>query len=85
LCPVTPCVRTENEYSQFYLTPSLSIESLDKSGAFITGFLEKETGFNIELVIPKSYDELVDNFGLPSRVFHHEQSSYKRRTKDTRW
>jgi phosphonate transport system substrate-binding protein len=53
----------------FYLTPSLSIESLDKSGAFITDFLEKETGFAIKLVIPKSYDELVDNFGLSTPCF----------------
>ncbi len=70
LCLVTPCVFAQKTNTvNFYLTPSLSIESLDKSGAFITGFLEKETGFNIELVIPKSYDELVDNFGLPSPCF----------------
>ncbi len=53
----------------FYLTPSLSIESLNKSGNFIREFLEKETGFPIKLVIPKSYDELVDNFGSSSPCF----------------
>ncbi|MBA4056479.1 MAG: phosphate/phosphite/phosphonate ABC transporter substrate-binding protein, partial [Marivirga sp.] len=41
----------------------------DKSGTFITDFLEKETGFIIKLVIPKSYDELVDNFGLSAPCF----------------
>ena len=53
----------------FYLTPSLSIESLDKSGKYITDFLKNETGFEIKLIIPKSYDELVDNFRLPTPCF----------------
>jgi phosphonate transport system substrate-binding protein len=46
----------------FYLTPSLSSELLDKKGSFIKDFLEKETGLSISLMIPKSYDELVDQF-----------------------
>lgn len=46
----------------FYLTPSLSSELLDRKGSFIKDFLEKETGLSISLMIPKSYDELVDQF-----------------------
>jgi phosphonate transport system substrate-binding protein len=46
----------------FYLTPSLSAELLDKKGSFIKDFLEKETGLSISLMIPNSYDELVEQF-----------------------
>lgn len=53
----------------FYLTPSLSAELLDKKGSFIKDFLEKETGLSISLMIPNSYDELVDQFNSKTPCF----------------
>jgi phosphonate transport system substrate-binding protein len=53
----------------FHLTPSLSAELLDKKGSFIKDFLEKETGLSISLMIPKSYDELVDQFNSKTPCF----------------
>lgn len=53
----------------FYLTPSLSAELLDKKGAAVKDFLEKETGFSIKMIVPESYDELVDNFNSPTPCF----------------
>jgi phosphonate transport system substrate-binding protein len=53
----------------FYLTPSLSAELLDKGGNVIKDFLERETGFSINMTVPKSYDELVDNFNSPTPCF----------------
>jgi phosphonate transport system substrate-binding protein len=47
----------------FYLSASISEELLKTSGAFIKDFLEKESGVTIQLKIPKSYDELIDDFG----------------------
>jgi len=47
----------------FYLTPSISTELLNKNGTFIKEFLEKETGMTIKLIIPASYDAMVDYFG----------------------
>jgi phosphonate transport system substrate-binding protein len=52
----------QNPVIDFYLTPSLSAELLNKNGSFIKEFLEKETGLSIQLKIPDSYDELVDHF-----------------------
>lgn len=57
------------ETINFYLTPSLSAELLDKKGAAIKDFLEKETGFTIKMIVPGSYDELVDNFNSPTPCF----------------
>ena len=57
------------ETINFYLTPSLSAELLDKKGAVIKGFLEKETGYTIKMSIPDSYDELVENFNSPVPSF----------------
>lgn len=53
----------------FYLTPSVSTELLNKKGGFIKDFLEKETGLSITMKVPKSYDELVDNFDTPAPCF----------------
>jgi phosphonate transport system substrate-binding protein len=53
----------------FYLTPSISEELLKSSGAYIKEFLEKETGLTIQLKIPKSYDELIDDFGGQNSCF----------------
>jgi len=52
----------KTETINFYLTPSLSGELLDKKGTFIKDFLEKETGLSIKMIIPASYDALVDHF-----------------------
>jgi phosphonate transport system substrate-binding protein len=53
----------------FYLTPSISEEMLKSSGAYIKEFLEKETGLTIQLKIPKSYDELIDDFAAQNACF----------------
>jgi phosphonate transport system substrate-binding protein len=53
----------------FYLTPSLSAELLDKKGTFIKDFLEKETGLSIKMIIPGSYDALVDHFNSTTPCF----------------
>ncbi|MBL0742678.1 phosphate/phosphite/phosphonate ABC transporter substrate-binding protein [Chryseolinea lacunae] len=53
----------------FYLTPSVSVESMDKSANFIKDFLEKETGLTIKLGVPPSYENLVDKFGNPEPCF----------------
>lgn len=68
-CCLYESLAQSQQVVNFYLTPSLSIESLDKSGKFITDFLEKETGFPIKLIIPESYDALVDNFGSGAPCF----------------
>ncbi len=57
------------ETINFYLTPSLSAELLDKKGTFIKDFLEKETGLSIKMIIPVSYDALVDHFDSPTPCF----------------
>lgn len=59
----------KSETINFYLTPSLSIELLDKKGSFIKDFLEKETGLSIKVMIPASYDELVDQFNSKTPCF----------------
>jgi phosphonate transport system substrate-binding protein len=59
----------KTETINFYLTPSLSGELLDKKGAFIKDFLEKETGLSIKMIIPVSYDALVDHFNSPVPCF----------------
>ena len=46
---------------------------LDKKGTVIKDFLEKETGFDIKMMVPTSYDELVDNFNSPTEFCHDEQ------------
>ncbi|MEJ1242063.1 phosphate/phosphite/phosphonate ABC transporter substrate-binding protein [Chryseolinea sp. T2] len=53
----------------FYLTPSISNQVLEKNGSYIKEFLGKETGVTINLIIPSSYDELVDGFGKPNPCF----------------
>lgn len=58
----TLSIYSQKQVINFYLTPSLSAELLDKKGSYIKGFLEKETGLSIKLEIPASYDELVDQF-----------------------
>jgi phosphonate transport system substrate-binding protein len=65
-----------SEIINFYLTPSLSAELLDKKGSVIKDFLEKETGYTIKMSIPASYDELVENFSstIPSFAMMSSQS-----------
>jgi phosphonate transport system substrate-binding protein len=53
----------------FYLTPSISNQVLEKNGTYIKSFLEKETGVTINLIIPSSYDDMVDGFGKPTPCF----------------
>ena len=57
------------EAINFYLTPSISTELLNKNGAFIKDYLEKETGLEIRMTIPASYDEMVDYFGSSKSCF----------------
>lgn len=62
-----PAQSTESIF--FYLTPSISAESMNKSGTYIKQFLEKETGLTINLVIPATYDDLVGRFGRNESCF----------------
>jgi phosphonate transport system substrate-binding protein len=62
-------VNAQQQSINFYLTPSLSSELLDKKGTFIKDFLEKETGLSINMMIPGSYDELVDQFNSKTPCF----------------
>ncbi len=59
----------QKESINFYLTPSVSIDILNKNGGYVKSFLEKETGLSINLVIPVSYDEMVEHFGSRSECF----------------
>jgi phosphonate transport system substrate-binding protein len=59
----------QKETINFYLTPSISSELLDKKGTFIKEFLEKETGLSIKMTIPKSYEELIEHFGKEKNCF----------------
>src|SRR5688572_33286170 len=65
-----------SETINFYLTPSVSAELLDKKGSIIKEFFEKETGYTIKMSIPTSYDELVENFSstIPSFAMMSSQS-----------
>jgi phosphonate transport system substrate-binding protein len=54
---------------EFYVTPSLSEVILKQKGTYIKEFLERETGLKIELKIPKSYDDMIENFGHQSMCF----------------
>jgi phosphonate transport system substrate-binding protein len=58
-----------SETVDLYLTPSISEKLLKDNGAFIKGYLEKETGLSIQLKIPKSYDAMVDDFGGQKNCF----------------
>ncbi len=53
----------------FYLTPSISNQILEKNGNYIKAFLEKETGVTINLIIPADYDDLVGAFGKANPCF----------------
>lgn len=53
----------------FYLTPSVSTDVIQKNGTYIKEFLEKETGMTINLLIPSNYDEMVDAFGKVNPCF----------------
>ena len=68
----------------FYLTPSISEQLLKTSGSFIKDFLEKETGLLIQLKIPKSYDELIDDFGSRSSACFAFMSSQSYVVANTR-
>ncbi len=53
----------------FCLTPSISTDQIKKNGTYIKDFLQKETGLTIVLVVPKSYDAMVDYFGEDKQYF----------------
>lgn len=59
----------EKQVINFYLTPSISSELLNKNGAYIKDFLENETGLSIKMIIPASYDAMVEQFGLDIPCF----------------
>jgi phosphonate transport system substrate-binding protein len=59
----------QSQAVDLYLTPSVSEQLLKTNGDFIKSFLEKETGISIQLKIPKSYDELIDDFGAQASCF----------------
>lgn len=59
----------QKESINFYLTPSVSTEILNKNGGYVKSFLEKETGLSINMVIPASYDEMVEHFGKNTACF----------------
>jgi phosphonate transport system substrate-binding protein len=65
----TQSVAQQTETVNFYLTPSVSSELLNSKGSVVKDFLEKETGLSIQMKIPKSYDELVNNFGSQAKCF----------------
>jgi phosphonate transport system substrate-binding protein len=67
----------------FYLTPSLAEDLLNSKGAFVKEFLEKETGIIIRMNIPKSYDELIEDFGAQKACFAmmNSQSYIRANTK----
>nr|WP_252737229.1 phosphate/phosphite/phosphonate ABC transporter substrate-binding protein [Reichenbachiella agariperforans] len=47
---------------KIYLTPSRTSELVEKTGATLVSFLEKETGLNFALHVPESYEEMIDAF-----------------------
>lgn len=53
----------------FYLTPSISAQVLEKNGKYIKDFLEKQTGVTVNLIIPPSYDDMVEAFGKTKPCF----------------
>lgn len=59
----------KTETINFYLTPSVSDNLLSKKGLIIKEFLEKETGMSINMIIPDSYDEMIDHFGAQEYCF----------------
>ena len=59
----------QNSSIDFYLTPSVSESILQKNGAVIRDFLQKETGLTIRFTIPASYDAMVENFASASPCF----------------
>lgn len=69
LACVSVAVQGVAQQIDFYLTPSVSIDVIQKNGSYIKEFLEKETGMTINLVIPADYDEMVDAFGKPNPCF----------------
>jgi phosphonate transport system substrate-binding protein len=52
-----------------YLTPSIAEQLLKDNGAYIKDYLQKETGLTFELKVPKSYDELIEDFGSQQKCF----------------
>lgn len=59
----------QKESIDFYLTPSLASEVLNKNGDYVKSFLQKETGLSINLIIPASYDEMVEHFASTKACF----------------
>lgn len=54
---------------QFCLTPSISTSQIQKNGTYIKDFLQKETGLTIELIVPKTYEAMVAQFGKGQACF----------------
>jgi phosphonate transport system substrate-binding protein len=67
---------SQQEKINFYLAPSLSQDLIAKKGQYIKEFIEKETGLSIQLVVPSSYDEMVNHFAntKPCFAFMSSQS-----------
>jgi phosphonate transport system substrate-binding protein len=61
--------KAQTETVQFFLTPSISEDALKDKGSFIKEFLERETGLTIQLRIPRSYDDLIEQFGSQRKSF----------------
>ena len=59
----------QKESINFYLTPSVSSEILNKNGGYVKSFLKKETKLSINLMIPKSNEEMVEHFGSRTTCF----------------
>jgi phosphonate transport system substrate-binding protein len=57
------------ETYKFYFTPSVTVDLLEKKGSYFKEFLEKETGLKVQLVIPESYEELIEHFGKEKSCF----------------
>lgn len=47
----------------FYLTPSVSVELVHSKGQQLIDFLNKETGLEFQLHVPKNYDQMIEDFG----------------------
>ncbi len=48
---------------KFYFTPSVSEQVIKESANDISKFLQKETGYHFKIVIPKNYDQMINDFG----------------------
>lgn len=64
-----PSSSAQKKEINFYLAPSLSVELIDKKGLIIKDFLEKETGLAIKVIVPASYEVLIESLGKDKSGF----------------